>query len=123
MSAEARKFLAEEAGTDLLKELQSTGTDGSAATSTNGILADDDDDEEFVLSIVDGKLHGLYEQEKLDVHFRAVFAEASHADSLSQQQLLRRATAVATASSRTPARNSRTPLQRVCGNEMSRWSS
>ena len=71
--ADARKFLDEEAASDLLDVVGATSTSTSTSTSTtvhtsaSSDVFGDGDADEFILSIVDDKLHGAYEQEKLEV--------------------------------------------------------
>lgn len=85
MSSLARQFLESGSDADLISELKSSlaapttldraiaGTVSSTTTTTTTALSlsiDDDatmptTDEEFILSIVDDKLHGPYEEEKI----------------------------------------------------------
>lgn len=87
--ADARKFLEEEAASDLLDAVGSTSTTSttttvSTATTTTSTSASSDvfgdgGDDEFILSIVDDKLHGAYEQEKLEVALRrSIYDDFAH---------------------------------------------
>lgn len=89
-SAEAKRFLEED--DDDLAELSSTATPSDVATNGGVATSNGDNDahaldldvddkpfsEEFILSIVDEKIHGAYEQERIEARRLHVVAVSSN---------------------------------------------